>query len=121
MPRKRPEADKRLTHQDRDTRDYMDGDDGMAGDHTSDNTERYPSTLIMEKIHTLEVEREERRRQEQHEAGEELASRELAFKLKEIEIDSSKSSYSIWLIFRRLIASQIQGIFHSSDFKYNTQ
>ena len=39
----------------------------MADDHTSDNTERYLSTL-MENLHTLEVEREERRRQEQHEA-----------------------------------------------------
>lgn len=73
----------------------------MASDHAGDNTERYLSTL-MEKLHTLEVEREERRRQEQHEAEErrrkeqheaelsrreELASRELAFKAEMDERD----------------------------------
>ena len=62
----------------------------MASDNASDNTERYLSTLV-EKLHTLEVGREERRRQEQHEAElsrkEELASRELALKVEMAERD----------------------------------
>lgn len=62
----------------------------MAREEDTDNTQRYLGTL-MEKLHALEVERDERRRQEQHEAElkmqEELANRELAFRAEMAERD----------------------------------
>ena len=90
VPRRLPKrpGDKRPTQQ--DEKDCPDKEDKMASEHTSGNTERYLGTL-MEKLHTLEIKREERRRQEQHEAElrrkEELASRELAFKIEMAERD----------------------------------
>ena len=85
---KHPETDQRLIDWDRNNPDSEDR--RMASEQANDNIERYLGTL-KEKLHTLEMQREERRKQEQHQAElarkEELESKELAFKAEMAERD----------------------------------